>query len=150
MISRLTEFEWFHKIDSTDDLVTPEIDDLLLSAQQTFQSIETRDRVVDGQLPVGDLDQLKFTGFELASKLIEHTCPIGECLLVKEQHISVAAWARAQILLASERAAEKSEITADLEARQREQEETLAETKALLKETVRLYQSAAPSRTKKG
>ena len=39
-ISRLTEFEWFHKIDSTSDLVTPEIDDLLLKAQQTFQSID--------------------------------------------------------------------------------------------------------------
>ena len=36
-ISRLTEFEWYHKIDSTSDLVTPEIDDLLLSAQQSFQ-----------------------------------------------------------------------------------------------------------------
>ncbi len=39
-ISRLTEFEWFHKIDSTSDLVTPEIDDLLLEAQKTFQSID--------------------------------------------------------------------------------------------------------------
>ena len=33
-ISRLTEFEWYHKIDSSSDLVTPEIDDLLLTAQQ--------------------------------------------------------------------------------------------------------------------
>ena len=39
-ISRLAEFEWFHKIDSTSDLVTPEIDDLLLEAQKTFQSID--------------------------------------------------------------------------------------------------------------
>jgi V/A-type H+-transporting ATPase subunit I len=39
-ISRLTEFEWYHKIDSNNDLVTPEIDDLLLTAQQTFQSID--------------------------------------------------------------------------------------------------------------
>jgi len=39
-ISRLTEFEWYHKVDSADDLVTPEIDDLLLKAQQTFQSID--------------------------------------------------------------------------------------------------------------
>ena len=35
-ISRLTEFEWYHKIDSNNDLVTPEIDDLLLKAQQTY------------------------------------------------------------------------------------------------------------------
>ena len=40
LISRLTEFEWYHKIDSNNDLVTPEIDDLLLEAQQTFQSID--------------------------------------------------------------------------------------------------------------
>ena len=39
-ISRLAEFEWYHKIDSNNDLVTPEIDDLLLKAQQTFQSID--------------------------------------------------------------------------------------------------------------
>jgi V/A-type H+-transporting ATPase subunit I len=39
-ISRLTEFEWFHKIDTTSDLVTPEIDDLLLKAQQTYQAID--------------------------------------------------------------------------------------------------------------
>jgi len=39
-ISRLTEFEWFHKIDSENDLVTPEIDDLLLEAQKSFQEID--------------------------------------------------------------------------------------------------------------
>ncbi|MBC8517271.1 MAG: ATPase [Nitrosopumilus sp.] len=39
-ISRLTEFEWFHKIDTENDLVTPEIDDLLLDAQQIYQSID--------------------------------------------------------------------------------------------------------------
>jgi len=44
-ISRLAEFEWFHKIDGEGDLVTPEVDDLLLRAQQTFQDI---DEVVKG------------------------------------------------------------------------------------------------------
>ncbi len=39
-ISRLTEFEWFHKIDSESDLVTPEIDDLLLEAQKTYQEVD--------------------------------------------------------------------------------------------------------------
>jgi V/A-type H+-transporting ATPase subunit I len=39
-ISRLTEFEWFHKIDSENDMVTPEIDDLLLEAQKTYQEID--------------------------------------------------------------------------------------------------------------
>ena len=44
-ISRLTEFEWFHKIDSENDIVTPEIDDILLDAQKAYQSI---DEVVKG------------------------------------------------------------------------------------------------------
>jgi V/A-type H+-transporting ATPase subunit I len=49
-ISRLAEFKWFHKIDSDGDLVTPEIDDLLLEAQKLFQSI---DDVVKGlQIPL--------------------------------------------------------------------------------------------------
>ena len=39
-ISRLTEFEWFHKIDTDNDTVTPEIYDLLLEAQKTYQSID--------------------------------------------------------------------------------------------------------------
>jgi len=45
IVSRLTEFEWFHKIDSNSETVTPEIDDVLLKAQQTFQEI---DEVVKG------------------------------------------------------------------------------------------------------
>ncbi len=45
IVSRLTEFEWFHKIDSTSETVTPEIDDILLKAQQTFQEI---DEVIKG------------------------------------------------------------------------------------------------------
>ena len=44
-ISRLTEFEWFHKIDSENDIVTPEIDDILLDAQKAYQSV---DEVVKG------------------------------------------------------------------------------------------------------
>ena len=48
-ISRLTEFEWFHKIETQNDTVTPEIDDLLLKAQKLYQSI---DEVVKGlQIP---------------------------------------------------------------------------------------------------
>jgi len=39
-ISRLAEFEWFHKIDGEHDIVTPEIDDLLLEAQKTYQSVD--------------------------------------------------------------------------------------------------------------
>jgi V/A-type H+-transporting ATPase subunit I len=66
-ISRLTEFEWYHKIDSASDLVTPEIDDLLLKAQQTFQSI---DDVVKGMgipLEVGIMEIL-FKGTVIKKK----------------------------------------------------------------------------------
>ena len=45
IVSRLTEFEWFHKIDSTSETVTPEVDDILLKAQQKFQEI---DEVIKG------------------------------------------------------------------------------------------------------
>ena len=44
-ISRLTEFDWFHKIECENERVTPEIDDLLLRAQKMFQSV---DEVVKG------------------------------------------------------------------------------------------------------
>ena len=39
-ISRLAEFEWFHKIEVQNEMVTPEIDDLLLRAQKTHQAID--------------------------------------------------------------------------------------------------------------
>ena len=57
-ISRLTEFEWFHKIDSPNDIVTPEIDDLLLKAQQTFQSIDDVIKGLDMPLTVGIMEIL--------------------------------------------------------------------------------------------
>ncbi|KAF6242075.1 ATPase, partial [Nitrosopumilus sp. b1] len=39
-ISRLAEFDWFHKIDTENETVTPEIDDLLLRGQKIFQTID--------------------------------------------------------------------------------------------------------------
>jgi V/A-type H+/Na+-transporting ATPase subunit I len=39
-ISRLAEFEWFHKVETENETMTPEIDDLLLRTQKTFQSID--------------------------------------------------------------------------------------------------------------
>ena len=48
-ISRLTEFEWFHKIETQNDTITPEIDDLLLKVQKLYQTV---DEVVKGlQIP---------------------------------------------------------------------------------------------------
>ncbi|EGP94531.1 V-type ATP synthase subunit I [Nitrosarchaeum koreense] len=69
-ISRLTEFEWFHKIDSSSDQVTHEIDDLLLEAQKIFQSI---DDVVKGMgipLTVGIMEIL-FKGTVIKKKNYE-------------------------------------------------------------------------------
>ena len=66
-VSRLTEFEWFHKIETDGDRVTPEMDDLLLEAQKTYQSI---DDVVKGlQMPprVGMLEIL-FKGTAIKPK----------------------------------------------------------------------------------
>ena len=40
VISRLAEFDWFHKIESENKTVTPEVDDLLLRAQKIFQHID--------------------------------------------------------------------------------------------------------------
>jgi len=39
-VSRLAELDWFHKIETENETVTPEIDDLLLRAQKMYQSIE--------------------------------------------------------------------------------------------------------------
>jgi V/A-type H+-transporting ATPase subunit I len=69
-ISRLTEFEWFHKIDSTSDLVTPEIDDLLLKAQQTFQSIDDVIKGMGIPLTVGIMEIL-FKGTVIKKKEYE-------------------------------------------------------------------------------
>ncbi|MCY3854360.1 MAG: ATPase [Thaumarchaeota archaeon] len=40
VISRLIEFEWFHKINTSNETPTKEIDDLLLRSQKNYQSIE--------------------------------------------------------------------------------------------------------------
>ncbi len=66
-ISRLTEFEWYHKIDSASDLVTPEIDDLLLKAQQTFQSVDDVIRGMGIPLEVGIMEIL-FKGTVIKKK----------------------------------------------------------------------------------
>ena len=67
VISRLTEFEWYHKIDSSNDLVTPEIDDLLLKAQQTFQSINDVVKGMGIPLTVGIMEIL-FKGTVIKKK----------------------------------------------------------------------------------
>ena len=66
-ISRLTEFEWYHKIDSASDLVTPEIDDLLLKAQQTFQSVDDVIKGMGIPLEVGIMEIL-FKGTVIKKK----------------------------------------------------------------------------------
>lgn len=69
-VSRLAEFEWFHKIETENDIVTPEIDDLLLRAQKIYQSV---DDVVKGlQIPpqVGIMEIL-FKGTVIKKKQYE-------------------------------------------------------------------------------
>ena len=66
-VSKLAEFEWFHKINTDSDRVTPELDDLLLEAQKVYQSI---DEVAKGlQIPprVGMLEIL-FQGKAIGKK----------------------------------------------------------------------------------
>ncbi len=66
-ISRLTEFEWFHKVDSQDDRVTPEVDDILLRAQQSFQAI---DDIVKGMgiPPIVGILEILFKGTVIKKK----------------------------------------------------------------------------------
>ena len=66
--------------------------------------------------------------------------------LADRQHTPVATWARAQILRALEHAAQTDAGNAEVEARRREQDEKLVQTEVLLKETLRLYQSAVTDR----
>lgn len=69
-VSRLAEFEWFHKIDAENDLVTTEIDDLLLRAQQTFQSVDDVIKGLGVPLTVGILEIL-FKGTMIKKKNYE-------------------------------------------------------------------------------
>jgi V/A-type H+-transporting ATPase subunit I len=69
-VSRLAEFEWFHKIETENDIVTPEVDDLLLRAQKSYQAI---DEVVKGfsiPLQVG-LMEILFKGTMIKKKRYE-------------------------------------------------------------------------------
>lgn len=70
LISRLTEFEWYHKIDSDNDLVTPEIDDLLLKAQQTYQSIDEVLKGIGIPQTVGIMEIL-FKGTVIKKKIMK-------------------------------------------------------------------------------
>ena len=57
-ISRLAEFEWFHKMEMENETVTPEIDDLLLRAQKTHQFIEDVIKGLNIPLRVGIMEIL--------------------------------------------------------------------------------------------
>ncbi|MBI5145774.1 MAG: ATPase [Thaumarchaeota archaeon] len=69
-ISRLAEFEWFHKIETENDLVTPEIDDLLLRAQKMYQSVDDVVKGLQIPLQVGILEIL-FKGTVIKKKQYE-------------------------------------------------------------------------------
>ena len=67
LISRLTEFEWFHKMEMNNETVTPEIDDLLLRAQKSFQFIEDVIKGLNIPLRVGIMEIL-FKGTVIKKK----------------------------------------------------------------------------------
>ena len=69
-VSRLAEFDWFHKIDSEGDIVTPQIDDLLLRAQQAYQSVDGVVRGLGLPPTVGILEIL-FKGTTIKKKEFE-------------------------------------------------------------------------------
>ncbi|MFB5646365.1 MAG: ATPase, partial [Nitrosopumilaceae archaeon] len=69
-ISRLAEFEWFHKIDAENETMTPEIDDLLLRAQKTHQSIDDVVKGLKIPLRVGIMEIL-FKGTVIKKKNYE-------------------------------------------------------------------------------
>ena len=57
-ISRLAEFEWFHKMEMENETITPEIDDLLLRAQKSHQFIEDVIKGLNIPLRVGIMEIL--------------------------------------------------------------------------------------------
>ncbi len=67
VISRLTEFEWFHKMEMENETLTPEIDDLLLRAQKTHQFIEEIVKGLNIPLRVGIMEIL-FKGTVIKKK----------------------------------------------------------------------------------
>lgn len=66
-ISRLTEFEWFHKMEMENETVTPEIDDLLLRAQKSHQFVEDVIKGLNIPLRVGIMEIL-FKGTVIKKK----------------------------------------------------------------------------------
>lgn len=69
-VSRLAEFEWFHKIETENDVVTPEIDDLLLRAQKSYQAVDDVIKGLQIPLQVGIMDIL-FKGTMIKKKQYE-------------------------------------------------------------------------------
>ncbi len=69
-ISRLVEFEWYHKIEMENETVTPEIDDLLLRAQKTHQSVDDVIKGLKIPLRVGIMEIL-FKGTVIKKKKYE-------------------------------------------------------------------------------
>ena len=70
VISRLAEFEWFHKMEMENEIVTPEIDDLLLRAQKTHQFVEDVIKGLNIPLRVGIMEIL-FKGTVIKKKNYE-------------------------------------------------------------------------------
>ena len=70
VVSSITEFQWFHKIETANETVTPELDDLLTRAQRTFQSIDEVVKGLNVPLIVGMMEIL-FKGTLIKKKNYE-------------------------------------------------------------------------------
>ena len=66
-VSRLTQFEWFHKLDSENETMTPELDDLLLRAQKAFQAIDDVVKGLNVPQRVGMIE-IVFKGTQIKEK----------------------------------------------------------------------------------
>ena len=69
-ISRISEFEWFHKINTNNEVQTNEIDDLLLRSQKIYQLIDEVMKGLKISYDVGILEIL-FKGTSISKKKYE-------------------------------------------------------------------------------
>ena len=104
-ISRLTEFEWFHKIEVQNETITPEIDDLLLRAQKVHQSIEEVLKGLGIPLRVGIME-IMFKGTVFKKQKYE----LGEIedMILDLEKSAPEAISEAAKILEEDRAAEHS------------------------------------------
>ncbi len=87
-VSRLAEFEWFHKIDMKNEILTEEIDDLLLRTQKVHQSMYEVLKGLQINYRVGILEILfKGTSIKKKTYKLSEIESIVDDLEDKKQHM---------------------------------------------------------------